>query len=105
MTPRVCGPALRRVPAAGMSPADNPVEPLDTASLASVRAGAEEIRAIAPRLDLLINNAGVMQVPYARTEDGLELFGEHLPPVAPRSLVRQLRGGLTFVREHVDEIV
>lgn len=33
---------------------------------------------------------------FGHTEDGLELFGEHLPPVAPRGLVRQLRGGLTF---------
>ncbi|MCW2516963.1 MAG: hypothetical protein JWR11_6005 [Mycobacterium sp.] len=33
---------------------------------------------------------------FGHTEDGLELFGEHLPPVEPRSLVRQLRGGLTF---------
>jgi phosphohistidine swiveling domain-containing protein/nucleoside-diphosphate-sugar epimerase len=33
---------------------------------------------------------------FGHTEDGLELFGEHLPPVAPRGIVRQLRGGLTF---------
>ncbi|MEU0497082.1 PEP-utilizing enzyme [Mycobacterium sp. NPDC006124] len=33
---------------------------------------------------------------FGHTEDGLELFGEHLPPVEPRGLVRQLRGGLTF---------
>lgn len=33
---------------------------------------------------------------FGHTEDGLELFGEHLPPVAPRSLLRQVRGGLTF---------
>jgi NAD(P)-dependent dehydrogenase (short-subunit alcohol dehydrogenase family) len=46
---------------------------LDLASLASVREAATEIRAISPRLDLLINNAGVMEVPYQRTEDGFEL--------------------------------
>jgi NAD(P)-dependent dehydrogenase (short-subunit alcohol dehydrogenase family) len=46
---------------------------LDLASLKSVRAGAEEIRAAYPRLDLLINNAGVMEVPYERTADGFEL--------------------------------
>ena len=46
---------------------------LDLASLTSVRAAAEEIRAAYPRLDLLINNAGVMEVPYARTADGFEL--------------------------------
>ncbi|TPG35160.1 PEP-utilizing enzyme [Mycolicibacterium hodleri] len=33
---------------------------------------------------------------FGHTEDGLELFGEHLPPVEPRGLFRQLRGGLTF---------
>ncbi|WP_284232121.1 PEP-utilizing enzyme [Mycobacterium antarcticum] len=33
---------------------------------------------------------------FGHTEDGLELFGEHLPPVEPRGLVKQLRGGLTF---------
>ena len=46
---------------------------LDLASQASVRTAAEEIRSSSPRLDLLINNAGVMLVPYERTEDGFEL--------------------------------
>jgi NAD(P)-dependent dehydrogenase (short-subunit alcohol dehydrogenase family) len=46
---------------------------LDLASLASVRAAAEEIRDACRSLDLLINNAGVMEVPYQRTEDGFEL--------------------------------
>ena len=46
---------------------------LDLASLASVREAAAEIRSAYPRLDLLINNAGVMEVPYERTEDGFEL--------------------------------
>jgi NAD(P)-dependent dehydrogenase (short-subunit alcohol dehydrogenase family) len=46
---------------------------LDLASLASVRAAAEEIRSRCDRLDLLINNAGVMDVPHRRTEDGFEL--------------------------------
>jgi NAD(P)-dependent dehydrogenase (short-subunit alcohol dehydrogenase family) len=47
---------------------------LDLASLASVREAAEAIRTSSPRLDLLINNAGVMQVvPYQRTQDGFEL--------------------------------
>jgi hypothetical protein len=39
---------------------------LDLASLASVREAASEIRSGWPRLDLLINNAGVMAVPYQR---------------------------------------
>jgi NAD(P)-dependent dehydrogenase (short-subunit alcohol dehydrogenase family) len=46
---------------------------LDLASLASVRTAAAKLRAAYPRLDLLINNAGVMEVPYERTEDGFEL--------------------------------
>jgi NAD(P)-dependent dehydrogenase (short-subunit alcohol dehydrogenase family) len=46
---------------------------LDLASLASVRAAAGEIGAACPRLDLLINNAGVMEVPHERTVDGFEL--------------------------------
>ncbi len=46
---------------------------LDLSSLASVRAAAATICARYPRLDLLINNAGVMEVPYQRTADGFEL--------------------------------
>jgi NAD(P)-dependent dehydrogenase (short-subunit alcohol dehydrogenase family) len=49
---------------------------LDLASLAGVRAAAEEIRRAHPRLDLLISNAAVMEPPYETTEDGFELtFG------------------------------
>jgi NAD(P)-dependent dehydrogenase (short-subunit alcohol dehydrogenase family) len=46
---------------------------LDLASLASVRTVAAELRASYPHLDVLVNNAGVMEVPYERTEDGYEL--------------------------------
>jgi NAD(P)-dependent dehydrogenase (short-subunit alcohol dehydrogenase family) len=46
---------------------------LDLASLASVREAAGEIRATCPRLNLLINNAGVMRPPYQRSADGFEL--------------------------------
>lgn len=46
---------------------------LDLASLASVRAFAEAVRAAHPKLDLLINNAGVMFPPHTRTEDGFDL--------------------------------
>jgi NAD(P)-dependent dehydrogenase (short-subunit alcohol dehydrogenase family) len=49
---------------------------LDLASLASVRKAAAELAERYPRLDLLINNAGVMTPPYGQTEDGFELqFG------------------------------
>ncbi|HEY2551948.1 MAG TPA: SDR family NAD(P)-dependent oxidoreductase [Streptosporangiaceae bacterium] len=46
---------------------------LDLASLASVREAAAQITAAHQRIDLLINNAGVMMPPYGRTEDGFEL--------------------------------
>ncbi len=49
---------------------------LDLASLASVRACAARLLKQYDRLDLLINNAGVMACPLARTADGFELqFG------------------------------
>ena len=46
---------------------------LDLASLASVRAFAAAVLAAAPRLDLLINNAGVMALPRCETQDGFEM--------------------------------
>lgn len=47
--------------------------PLDLASLASVRAFAAEVRKTVPRLDLLINNAGIMALPRRElTVDGFE---------------------------------
>lgn len=52
------------------------VHKLDLGSLASVRAAATEIGATFPRIDLLINNAGVMYPPKQTTADGFELqFG------------------------------
>src|SRR6266478_1194730 len=62
---------------AGTAPgADVMVQPLDLASLESVRAAAGELRARHPRIDLLINNAGVMFTPKQTTRDGFELqFG------------------------------
>jgi NAD(P)-dependent dehydrogenase (short-subunit alcohol dehydrogenase family) len=46
---------------------------LDLASLASVRTAADEIGATHDRIDLLINNAGVMMPPLSRTAEGFEL--------------------------------
>jgi NAD(P)-dependent dehydrogenase (short-subunit alcohol dehydrogenase family) len=46
---------------------------LDLSSLAAVRHSAEDLRARHPRIDLLVNNAGVMAVPERRTRDGFEL--------------------------------
>jgi NAD(P)-dependent dehydrogenase (short-subunit alcohol dehydrogenase family) len=59
---------------AGAPDASLAVEALDLASLDSVRAFAERVQP--ERLDLLINNAGVMVPPYEKTADGFELqFG------------------------------
>src|SRR5467141_5335277 len=62
---------------AGTAPgADVTVQPLDLASLDSIRAAAAELRARHPRIDLLVNNAGVMFPPRQATRDGFELqFG------------------------------
>ena len=52
------------------------VQRLDLTSLDSIRAAADELRAKHPRIDLLINNAGVMLTPKQATSDGFELqFG------------------------------
>jgi len=45
---------------------------LDLTSLPSIRACAEGIRADHARIDVLINNAGVMCCPYSTTSDGFE---------------------------------
>jgi NAD(P)-dependent dehydrogenase (short-subunit alcohol dehydrogenase family) len=49
---------------------------VDLASLGSIRAGAGALLTTHPRIDLLIDNAGVMAVPCSETADGFELqFG------------------------------
>ncbi|KAH6971423.1 hypothetical protein BKA56DRAFT_557242 [Ilyonectria sp. MPI-CAGE-AT-0026] len=45
---------------------------LDLMDLKSVKAAAEHFKTQEPRLDILINNAGVMTVPYQLTVDGFE---------------------------------
>jgi NAD(P)-dependent dehydrogenase (short-subunit alcohol dehydrogenase family) len=44
----------------------------DLADLASVRRGADEILELAPRLDVLVNNAGLIQTLRSETVDGYE---------------------------------
>jgi NAD(P)-dependent dehydrogenase (short-subunit alcohol dehydrogenase family) len=46
---------------------------LDLADLASVREAASEVAGTVDRLDVLVNNAGVMAMPLRRTVDGFEL--------------------------------
>lgn len=45
---------------------------LDLGSLSSVAAAAEQVEAATDRLDVLVNNAGLMAVDRGRTEDGFE---------------------------------
>jgi NAD(P)-dependent dehydrogenase (short-subunit alcohol dehydrogenase family) len=52
--------------------ADVTVQALDLTSLDSIRAAADELAARHPRIDLLINNAGVMFTPKQTTPDGFE---------------------------------
>ncbi len=67
--------ALARVVAA-YPDADVTLQELDLSSLTSVRAAANALRKRYPRIDLLINNAGVMWTPKQITADGFEMqFG------------------------------
>ena len=55
---------------------DVTVQALDLTSLDSIRSAAADLRAAHSRIDLLINNAGVMYTPRQTTADGFELqFG------------------------------
>jgi NAD(P)-dependent dehydrogenase (short-subunit alcohol dehydrogenase family) len=60
--------------ASGAAAEGGSAEPLalDLASLASVRAAVDEVRARLDALDVLVNNAGIMAPPFATTEDGFE---------------------------------
>jgi NAD(P)-dependent dehydrogenase (short-subunit alcohol dehydrogenase family) len=67
--------------AAASMPGTTDVQQLDLSSLASVQAFAA---AWTGPLDILINNAGVMQAPQGRTSDGFEIQVDtnHLGPFA-----------------------
>ena len=67
--------ALARIVAAHPD-ADVTLTELDLSSLTSVRTAAAALRKTYPRIDLLINNAGVMWTPKQLTADGFEMqFG------------------------------
>lgn len=71
---------------------------LDLSDLGSVKAFTERVRRTTSRIDILINNAGLMATPYAKTRDGFELqFGvNHLGHFALTAqlwfLLKQTRG-------------
>ncbi|HUQ56650.1 SDR family NAD(P)-dependent oxidoreductase [Lentzea sp.] len=71
---------------------DVSVRELDLTSLESVRAAAAGLRSTHPRIDLLINNAGVMYTPKQTTRDGFEAqFGtNHLGHFAFTGLLLDL---------------
>jgi len=46
---------------------------LDLSSQQSIKDCVGEIESQIDRLDVLMNNAGIMQTPYQQTEDGYEL--------------------------------
>jgi NAD(P)-dependent dehydrogenase (short-subunit alcohol dehydrogenase family) len=65
------GTIAAAVPGAALEPRD-----LDLADLVSVRGFAAELTGDHPRIDVLVNNAGVMMPPRSTTADGFELqFG------------------------------
>ncbi len=67
------GAAVEEAIAAKVPGARLELAALDLASLASVRSFASEVLERHRRVDLLINNAGVMATPFERTADGFEL--------------------------------
>src|ERR1700712_631315 len=56
--------------------ADVTLQALDLTSLDDIRKASDELRSAYPRIDLLVNNAGVMYTDKGNTKDGFELqFG------------------------------
>lgn len=50
-----------------------PIVPLDLSDLDSVRACAEQVLADYDRIDVLVNNAGIMAIPHQTTSQGFEM--------------------------------
>ena len=59
--------------AAGEMTGDVEVRLLDVADLSSVRSFAADLLADHDRVDVLVNNAGILGVPFSRSPDGVEL--------------------------------
>ena len=92
--------AAARIGTAAPGGGDVGVVRLDLASLDSVREAAGELRSRCDRIDLLVNNAGVMMPPYGVTADGFELqFGiNHLGHFALTGLLLDRLAGVTGSR-------
>lgn len=86
----------------------------DLASLESVRACSDEANQRFSRIDLLINNAGVMACPLAHTEDGFEMqFGtnhlghfvltKHLLPLVAKGRGKRIVN-LSSRGHHIDQV-
>ncbi|TRY86317.1 hypothetical protein DNTS_016126 [Danionella cerebrum] len=58
---------------AGETPGELGIKELDLSSLQSVRRFCQEVIREEPKVDVLINNAGLYQCPYSRTEEGHEM--------------------------------
>lgn len=79
---------------------DAELEPLalDLTDLASIHSAARDVAARHTRLDVLLNNAGVMATPYQKTKDGFELqfgtnhLGHFLLTALLFDLLKQTRG-------------
>jgi len=80
---------IREVPAATVQ-----VVHCDLASLASVREGAAAVRRDFPRIDLLINNAGMVSTRHLMSVDGFELTfaANHLGPFLLTALLLDALG-------------
>ena len=91
--------ARARVAEVANGPAPTTVA-LDLADLGSVRKAAAEVDGSVDRLDVLMNNAGVMALPFARTADGFEMqFGtNHLGHFALTGLLLPALGRATAPR-------
>ena len=90
--------ALSRIIAASPR-ADVTLQALDLSSLDSVHSAADALRATYPRIDLLINSAGVMWTPKQVTKDGFQPLKAVLGPVLFQSAAM---GALPTLRAATD---
>jgi NAD(P)-dependent dehydrogenase (short-subunit alcohol dehydrogenase family) len=104
---------------AGAPKASIEVFPLDLSSVAGVRTFATATLAACPRIDVLINNAGIMATPFERTVDGFESqFGTNhlghflltgflmpaLSAAAPSRIVNVSSSGHHISNVHFDDL-